>query len=172
MELHAERESEPARLYRRWHPALMSFFLKRVKDHAEAEDLTQEVFAQVFGRGTGDPELHAGYIFQVASNLLRERARRTSEQAETGEDVGNACGQGGDWRDLGKGAATPCVLSELIPGLAALPEQTRTIFVLYRMENIDKHLIAESFGISCSAVEEHVARAMVHLMGCVREGCR
>jgi RNA polymerase sigma-70 factor (ECF subfamily) len=31
-------------LNRRWRPALVAFFLRRVRSHAEAEDLTQEVF--------------------------------------------------------------------------------------------------------------------------------
>lgn len=165
----AERETELTRRYRRWRPALMSFFLKRVHDHAEAEDLTQDVFARVFGSARCDPEMHAGYVFQVASNLLRDRARRFSVRTDYRETIGSLYGQGIDWLDPEKIAAARDALTTLAAGLAELPERTRTIFVLYRVENIDKHLIAESFGISRSAVEKHVARAMVHLMGCVRK---
>ncbi|MGK2286269.1 RNA polymerase sigma factor [Pedomonas sp. V897] len=169
MHLQVERETELTRRYRRWRPALMSFFLKRVQNHAEAEDLTQDVFARVFGRSPGDPELHAGYIFQVASNLLRDRARRSSVRTDSRETVGALYGQEIDWIDPEKITAARGALASLTAGLAELPEKTRTIFVLYRVENIEKRLIAESFGISCSAVEKHVARAMVHLMGCVRK---
>lgn len=169
MHLQADRENELTQRYRRWRPALMSFFLKRVHDHAEAEDLTQDVFTRVFGGTTGDPELHAGYVFQVASNLLRDRARRSRVRTDNREAVGSLYGQGVDWLDPEKIAAARDALSMLAAGLAELPERTRTIFVLYRVENIEKRLIAESFGISRSAVEKHVARAMVHLMAYARK---
>lgn len=164
-----DRENEQTRRYRRWRPALMSFFLKRVHDHAEAEDLTQDVFTRVFGGCHGDPDLHAGYVFQIASNLLRDRARRTRVRTECRDAVGSLYGHGVDWLDPEKIAAARDALAVLAAGLAELPERTRTIFVLYRIENIEKGLIAESFSISRSAVEKHVARAMVHLMACARK---
>ena len=166
MHLQADSENELTRRYRRWRPALMSFFLKRVHDHAEAEDLTQDVFARVFGGAQGDPDLHAGYVFQIASNLLRDRARRSRVRTDSREAVGSLYGQGIDWLDPEKITAARDALAVLAAGLAELPERTRAIFVLYRVENIEKRLIAESFGISRSAVEKHVARAMVHLMTC------
>ncbi|HLU91738.1 MAG TPA: sigma-70 family RNA polymerase sigma factor [Pedomonas sp.] len=169
MQVQADREIEQTQRYRRWRPALMSFFLKRVHDHAEAEDLTQDVFTRVFGSAKGDPDLHAGYVFQVASNLLRDRARRARVRTEGHDTVGSLYGQGIDWHDPEKIAVARDALDTLAAGLAELPERTRTIFVLYRVENIEMRLIAESFGISRSAVEKHVARAMVHLMKRVRK---
>ncbi|HEY4547991.1 MAG TPA: sigma-70 family RNA polymerase sigma factor [Pedomonas sp.] len=169
MQLEIDRENELTRRYRRWRPALMSFFLKRVRDHAEAEDLTQDVFTRVFGGTHADPELQAGYVFQVASNLLRDRARRSRVRTDSRDAVGSLYGQGVDWIDPEKIAAARDALAMLAAGLAELPERTRNIFVLYRVENIEKQLIAESFGISRSAVEKHVARAMVHLMARARK---
>lgn len=147
----------------------MSFFLKRVHDHAEAEDLTQEVFARVFGNADVDPDLYAGYVFQIASNLLRDRARRSRVRADSRETVGSLYGPGVDWLDPEKIAVGRDALALLAAGLAELPERTRTIFVLYRVENIDKRVVAESFGISRSAVEKHVTRAMAHLMARARK---
>lgn len=164
-----DKENDLTRRYRRWRPALMSFFLKRVHDHAEAEDLTQDVFARVFGGSHGDPDLHAGYVFQIASNLLRDRARRAKVRTDCRDAVGSLYGQGVDWLDPEKIATARDALAVLAAGLAELPERTRTIFVLYRIENIEKGLIAESFSISRSAVEKHVARAMVHLMARARK---
>lgn len=171
MEVEADQDDDLTRRYRRWRPALVSFFLKRVHNHAEAEDLTQDVFARVFG-GTatnGAAELHPGYIFQVASNLLRDRARRAQVRIDNHDAVGALYGQGIDWLDPEKITTARDALVTLVAGLAELPVRTRTIFVLYRIENIEKRLIAESFGISCSAVEKHVAKAMVHLMASVRK---
>src|SRR3546814_4013053 len=53
----------------------MAFFLRRVQSYAEAEDLTQEVFARLLvGKGTTDqPDV---YVFRVAQNLLVDRVRK------------------------------------------------------------------------------------------------
>src|SRR3546814_4660901 len=63
-------------LGRRWRPVLLAYFLRRVRNHAEAEDLTQELLAKLVsldGSALDSPE---AYIFQMASNLLADRARR------------------------------------------------------------------------------------------------
>jgi len=71
-------------LGRRWRPVLLAYFLRRVRNHAEAEDLTQELIAKLLGRGRGrgrgggggDFDSAEAYILQMASNLLADRARR------------------------------------------------------------------------------------------------
>jgi RNA polymerase sigma factor (sigma-70 family) len=60
-------------------------------------------------------------------------------------------------------------LSSVIAALEALPERTRTIFVLYRLEAVDQDVIAKSYGISKSAVKKHMMRAMAALMAHKRE---
>ena len=40
---------------------------------------------------------------------------------------------------------------------------TREIFVLFKLENMPQQDIANAFGISRSAVEKHVMKAMLHL---------
>lgn len=167
--MRANWEIELTQHYRRWRPALMSFFLKRTHDHADAEDLTQETFTRVFGGDAAATGMHSGYIFQIAANLLRDRARRSKIRSDGHDALGQLYGQSVDWLDPEKIAAGRGAIVTLIAGLAELPERTRTIFVLYRVENIGKQVIAESFGISPSAVEKHVTRAMRHLMARARE---
>ncbi|WP_244624489.1 sigma-70 family RNA polymerase sigma factor [Sphingomonas sp. So64.6b] len=164
-----DRQPDMAAHIRHWRPALMSFFLKRVHNHAEAEDLTQETFARVFGGSGAEAGLHAGYIFQIAANLLRDRSRRSRVRTEQYDTVRMLYGQGVDWLDPEKIAVGRSAVAQVMRSLRDLPERTRTIFVLYRIENIDKRVIGESFGISPSAVEKHVARATVHLMTRARE---
>ena len=48
--------------------------------------------------------------------------------------------------------------------LAALPERTRQIFILYRLEGMQRKAIAAAFGISVSAVEKHIAAATKSLL--------
>jgi RNA polymerase sigma factor (sigma-70 family) len=146
----------------------MAFFLKRTGDHAEAEDLTQDTFSRVFGGASGGTGLHAGYIFQVAANLLRDRARRQKVRNDAQDTLGIYYGRSVDLLDPEKIAVARDTIVALTAGLADLPERTRVIFILYRIENIGKPMIAESFGISTSAVEKHITRAMAHLMARAR----
>lgn len=151
-------------LSRRWRPALLSYFLRRVRDHAEAEDLTQELIAKLLRHESDDLAAPEAYIFQMASNLLADRARRMKVRAQYRELVGRTEDLGVDTIDPFRVAAGRAELSLLADALASLPERTQTIFILYRLENLAQDKIAETFGISVSAVKKHVARAMAGLM--------
>ena len=48
--------------------------------------------------------------------------------------------------------------------LLELPERTRVIFVLRRLEGMRLNDIAKRLGISVSAVEKHMQRAITHIM--------
>ncbi len=69
-------QSDLGALDRRFRPALMAFFMRRAASHADAEDMTQELFAKlatIHQEIEGKPD---AYIFQMAANLLRDRGRR------------------------------------------------------------------------------------------------
>lgn len=168
MALLGERRLDVDDEVRRWRPAVLSYFLKRVRDRAEAEDLTQETFARLFGGAARQSGLHAGYIFQIAANLLRDRARHGKVRTDQADAVQQLYGQSVDFLDPERIAAAKSVMRQLMRSLGDLPVRTRAIFILNRIENIEKKIIAESFGISPSAVEKHVARAAAHLMACAR----
>jgi RNA polymerase sigma factor (sigma-70 family) len=160
---------DPVQLNRRWRPALMSFFLRRVRNHEEAEDLTQEVFARLLGQGEPPTEAPDAYVFQVAANLLRDGARRTKVRTEYRSMVGALEDRGVELLDPSRITSARDTLAALAAGLESLPERTRTIFTLYRIENVDLGAIAESFGISKSAVKKHVMKAMAALMARTRD---
>ena len=63
----------------RYGGALNRFFERRAARLGESEDLTQEVFLRLAARGDGERiERIDGYIFQTASNVLTDRARRAA----------------------------------------------------------------------------------------------
>jgi RNA polymerase sigma factor (sigma-70 family) len=148
---------------------LMAFFLRRVRNRSEAEDLTQEVFLRIL-RGEGAAE-RAGpaFIFTVATNLLRDRARRLQT---SGGPLASL-----DARD-GSGPADTKLHEEISPervllgkealqrvhtALGALSPQTRDIFLLFKLEQMKQRQIAEIYGISVSAVEKHIVAALTHV---------
>lgn len=151
-------------LNQRFRPALMSFFRRRLGSRAEAEDLTQEVFLRLAGGDPARMRSAAAYIFQVAANLLRDRARREKVRTEYSSTLPSPEETDVDPIDPARillGRRSIELISAL---LRQLPERTRTIFILYRVENMDRHAIAEAFGCSLSTIEKEVGKAMAHLM--------
>jgi RNA polymerase sigma-70 factor (ECF subfamily) len=78
-------------LYEAYFPRVYRFALKRLRDPAEAEDVTQEVFFTVFnalGSFKGDSALLV-WIFGITRNTVNRRFRRVRPQIESldGEDA-------------------------------------------------------------------------------------
>ncbi|MBN9464804.1 MAG: RNA polymerase sigma factor [Brevundimonas sp.] len=159
-----QQASEVAQLSRRFRPALMAFFVRRIADHAEAEDLTQEVFVRLAAM-PADRMAHAdAYIFQIAANLLKDRGRREKVRADYRFGVAASDGHGVEPIDPDRVLAGRQALGQIAGVLRDLPERTRTIFVLYRIESMKKRDIAAGYGISVSAVDKHLMKAMALLL--------
>lgn len=148
------------RLDRRFRSALMAFFVRRIHDRSEAEDLTQEVFSRLTGAKSFNETTPDAYVFRVASNLLDERRRRESVRRQYREFRRLEDFAGIDPLDPFRIAAGRDQIAHIARCLADLPEKTRRVFVLYCMENIDKATIAESFGLSTRMIEIHLRRAL------------
>ena len=171
----ANTDGEAERLAARFRRPLMSFFLRRLHDRDEAEDLTQEVFLRILGRDdrvpVENPEI---YIFRIAANLLRDRARKalTHHQGEHASlDATDA-----EFADSGRLASglvedrgpervllSQESLSEAMRALEELGPRTRDIYMLFRIEKLKQRDIAALYGMTVSAVEKHIAKAGVHL---------
>jgi RNA polymerase sigma-70 factor (ECF subfamily) len=148
----------------RYRPALIGYFRRRVHDLAEAEDLAQEVFVRILRRGDvatiGDVR---AYLFEVALSVLvdrtrRDKAHRKAEHQSFDLDDHGAEDFASDRIYLGKEA-----LSRAAAALQELPDRTRIIFVLRRLEGMKYSEIARRLGISVSAVEKQMLRAMSYL---------
>lgn len=157
--------SDTARaMSQRFRPALIAFFLRRIRNHSEAEDLTQEVLLRVAQRGAAiDASRPDAYVFQIAANLLKDRGRR--QRVRAAYQAGFAATEGTWVEELDPARVLQAKqsLSTVLAALRELPERTRTIFVLFRLENMKQRDIADMLGISVRTVEQHVVRASVHL---------
>lgn len=163
------RRIEEEGFSQRWRPALMAFFLRRLPDRADAEDMTQEVFARLMAGGADRPDFGDGYVFQIAANLLRDRARRETVRASHRRWVASAEGFGVEPLDPSRVVAARESLSAVAGLLAAMPERTRTIFLLYRLEAVPKRDIADAYGVSISAVDKHLMKAMATMVAALGE---
>lgn len=155
----------------RFRAPLLAYFTRRVQDRSEAEDLTQEVFLRLM-RQAQQPRHEAvqAYVFVTAANLLKDRARlrvthraqahRSLDEVVETSAVASALVEDRDPERVLTGKDT---LREFVSALNELSERTRDIFILSRIEHMHQGNIAKLFGISVSAVEKHVMKALNHL---------
>jgi len=145
----------------------MSFFGRRLASRQEAEDLTQETFARLI-RAPHMRSASQAYVFTVAANLLRDHARRGKvrhQQAHCGlEEVNERIAETFvDDCDPERVLMAEEQLRLVRQVLEELGERTEAIFMLVRMEQMKQREVARLFGISVSAVEKHLARALGRL---------
>lgn len=159
----AQNARDMTLLSREFRPALMAYFLRRVNSRAEAEDLTQEVFVRLAARGEEAIENRQAYVFQVAANLLRDRARRSKTQLDYRSSIGEIEALNVELIDPYRVTAGRSLLSAMCKALEELSKTTRDVFVLYRLEGMSKATIADGFGISISSVEKHITKSTVFL---------
>jgi RNA polymerase sigma factor (sigma-70 family) len=160
----ATQDAQLEEFARRFRPALVRFFGKRARQRADVEDLVQEVFARVAGRSSSgeirDPQ---GYLMQAAANVWRDWVRRQASHASAVHDAYD------DDRHAPEGISPERVLEArqsvqpVLAALAELTEATRQVFVLCRIEGMKYSDAARRLGVSVSAIEKHMMKAIAHL---------
>lgn len=152
-------------LSRRFRPALMAFFMRRLGgDHGRSEDLTQEMFVRLMGLPEKDLDNPEAYLFRMASNLLRDEGRRQRVRRDYAEALLADEELEVDWLDAERIFLAREDIGNVSDLLDSLPERTRSIFILFRLEAMPRKAIAEAFGISLSAVDKHLRKALSTLM--------
>ena len=131
-----EREAL-AELYQRTRAAVYGLALSYLKNAQDAQDLTQDVYVQVWDcaeqyRSTGSP---MGWLLTVCRNLCLMRLRREERHAALSEEEWNAipaqeCGLDADERALLQGA------------LARLADEERRIVLLHAVTGMKHREIA------------------------------
>ncbi|HEX5776471.1 MAG TPA: sigma-70 family RNA polymerase sigma factor [Caulobacteraceae bacterium] len=168
--------AEAEQLVARFRGPLLSFFRRRVREPQDAEDLTHEVFLRLLRRDEAvpvdNPEI---YVFRIAANLLRDRARRAASHRAAEhtslEDLVEATTEARtieaalqEDREPERVLLSQEALMEVVRALDELGPVTRDIFLLVRLEKMKHRDIAAAYGMAVSTVEKHVARGSVHLV--------
>ncbi len=157
-------DTDLTELFAQFQLPLEKYFRKRVYNQNEVEDLVQDVFYRLTSRAdNADLERPEAFIFQIAANLLRDKARREATKRaftkQLSDQNENAFEELSPERVLlGKEKVVA-----LKNALNELPERTRTVFLLHRFEEFKYREIAQQLGISMSSVEKHMMDAIKHL---------
>lgn len=161
----ASDEATMAALAREFRPSLLRYFSRRIRNQEEIEDLVQEVFVRLVRRRHAlDMERVRGYIFQTASSVLIDWLRQPAVRRAASHTPFDADEHGGHAFAPDRVLQGRQDLAQAMDVVAHLPERTHTIFILCRFEGMTYPEIARCLGISVSAVEKHMRRAMLALM--------
>jgi RNA polymerase sigma-70 factor (ECF subfamily) len=138
----------------RYGPALRRFFHRRVGP-AETEDMVQDVFLAMSAR-RGDPVDNVeGYLFRIAANLINRRLGREANRAAFESLLETPEGFTPERVLMSKQEA-----AQVLSAIKSLPPRTREAFIFHRFEEMTYPEIARRLGISVSAVEQLIARAI------------
>ena len=143
---------------------LTRYFRRRVQNIAEIEDMVQDVFARMVARDSTEPVEHlGGYVLKTASSVFADWVRRRSSHAANLHVSFEPELHGEEEADPERIIGGKEELQAATLVLLRLPERTRTVFILRRLEGQRFQDIAARLGISVSAVEKHMVRAIHQL---------
>ena len=158
---------EFAKIFKQYYPPVKSFVRKLVKAEADAEDIAQDVFTQLWAKpDVWQSNSEVGrYIYRMAKyqslNFLRDNARVADHGlVDAGLDLVEAVRSEISTVD-------PIIHDEaqllLTMTLEKMPPKRREIFMMSRFENLSNREIAERLGLSVRTVESHIYSALQEL---------
>ncbi|MGJ8560409.1 MAG: RNA polymerase sigma factor [Litorimonas sp.] len=140
---------------------LERYFRRQGLSEADAQDYTQETMTRIVGKGgVGSLANPQGYVFSVASNLLRDRARRRRTRAADAHVVVDSSDLVSDQPSAHRQLVAHQELARIREAILALPDKPRRVFVMHRFEGLTYPEIAELMGLSRSSVEKYMMTAL------------
>lgn len=145
---------------------LQAYLTEKLKDADTAADLTQEAFLRYAEQNPARAAVvlnGRSYLYRTAHNLavdyIRQKARQKTDTSAH-DDMANVADDRPSQEDETDSRQK---LERLRSIVAELPERTRQIFLLNRVEGLSYAETAERLGISESSVQKHLAKALLHV---------
>ncbi|WP_337188780.1 RNA polymerase sigma factor [Phenylobacterium sp.] len=147
--------------------ALRSYIARRVRDHAQVDDLVQDTYVRLLraGPGTRAVRNRRGFLFRIASNLITDafRRRRTRQEHPGLDGTLEA-----NLSDHGVGSPERRLigrdrLAKLDAALAALTPKARACVHLVRFEGLSPREAAARLGLTEKAVSRQLERTLATL---------
>ena len=144
--------------------ALTRYFLRRVSDVGEAQEMTNELFFRLIRRLNREPvENPQAFLFHSAANLVNDRHRRMKARqsyaaSKSDHDIANIEVISPERVLEGKQA-----LESVLRGLDSFDKRTRDVFLLHRIYGLKYAEIASLYEISVSSVEKYIMKCLVQI---------
>ncbi len=153
-------------LYQKYHRRAYSLCLRMTNNVAEAEDLTQEAFIQLFrkvGSFRGDSAFTTWFHRLTVNQVLmhfRKRSVKNEKTTEDGEVPEHLIPQP-------KMKANLPILNrlDLKKAITKLPPGYRAVFVLHDVEGFEHSEVAEMLGVSVGTSKSQLHKARLKLRG-------
>jgi len=139
-----------------WQQPLLNFFYRSLRDQAEAEDLTQQVFIRLYKAAPSyqPTAKFSTWLFAIARRLLINEYRRRSRK------LAQPCDPADFSQAPSTDEATSAELEEtLAHALHKLPEKQRTAMLLMQQQELTYAEIAAVMGARENSVKSWVHRA-------------
>jgi RNA polymerase sigma factor (sigma-70 family) len=145
---------------------LRGFIRRRVTDPRDAEDILQDVFAElVEANQLLMPIEHvSGWLFRVARNRIIDLFRRKKAESLEFEELLPSPGAGPDAE-----MARAMLLEELEAAIAELPQEQREVFVAHELEGRTFKAMAAETGVSINTLLSRKRYAVLHLRERLRQ---
>lgn len=151
-------------IYQRYHRRTYSLTLRMTGSQTEAEDLTQEVFIQLFrkiGSFRGDSAFSTWLHRLTVNQVLMHFRRRSYKNEKTSED-------GEMPEQMVHGTANPNKMPvvdriALKNAIAELPNGYRNVFLLHDVEGFEHEEVARHLGISVGTSKSQLHKARLKL---------
>lgn len=150
---------------------LQRYLTERLHDRELAADLMQETFLRFAEQSSGPAIAHdRAYLYRTAHNLVVDHARRAARHGTEVRPHGELTQFPEDTPGAEVTVDARRRLLRLHAAIEELPERTRRVFVLHRIEELSYREVAARLGISESSVQKHLAKALRHVMRRVAPG--
>jgi RNA polymerase sigma factor (sigma-70 family) len=140
---------------------LHAYLTERLRDRDLANDLAQETFLRFAEQGGNVAITHdRSYLYRTARNLAIDHVRRTGRHRTDVTAHDDLVDIPEDLPSVEEVVDSRERLGQLRSVIQELPERTRQVFVLHRIEELTYEEVALRLGISESSVQKHLAKAL------------
>jgi RNA polymerase sigma-70 factor (family 1) len=148
------------KIFDAYYENIRRFIYFKSGDTALADDLVQEVFLKIWGmRRILRNETIRPLLYTIAGNLLKNHYNRRKIEFNFARKPASA----GSSEPASFEMETREFEKILFETLASIPEKSRVVFLMNRIEKLTYNEIAESLGLSVKAVEKRMKAALEHI---------
>ena len=152
-------------LYREFLPRIYGYCLAQLRNAAEAEDVTAQVFMKAYGaydRFEPQAATPAAWLFRIARNAILDFHRRSGVRERTVEAAGRELGEGEDPAGM---AVDRVLFHDLLEAVRRLPGRQREVIGLRHRSDLSFQEIGTLMDCSEDAAKMLYHRALKALRG-------